>query len=61
MKSSIIYLSLFSFFTFLSATAQNRNLPVDTLVVTNHKTTINELIPAMAKGGGAHERKRSHS
>jgi carboxypeptidase C (cathepsin A) len=40
MKNSIIYLSLFSFFTFLSAIAQNRNLPVDTLVVTNHKTTI---------------------
>ena len=40
MISSIIYLSLFSFFTFLNATAQNRNLPIDTLVVTNHKTTI---------------------
>ena len=40
MKSNIIYISLFSFFTFLSATAQNRDLPVDTLTVTNHKTTI---------------------
>ena len=40
MKNSIIYLSLFSLFTLFSAVAQNRDLPVDTLVVTNHKTTI---------------------
>ena len=40
MKNSVIYYSLLSLLTLFSATAQNRALPVDTLVVTNHKTII---------------------
>lgn len=40
MKNSFICLILFSFFSLLTAQAQHRSLAVDTLVVTNHKTTI---------------------
>lgn len=40
MKNSALFFILFSFFSLLTAHAQHRSLPVDTLVVSNHKTTI---------------------
>lgn len=40
MKNSLFFLTLLSFFALNNLYAQNRTLPVDTLVVTNHKTTI---------------------
>ena len=40
MKNCLFYLGIFSLFTLFSSSAQNRDLPVDTLVVTSHKTTI---------------------
>ncbi len=40
MWNTRFYGTLFAFFFCVALSGQNRQLPVDTLVVTNHKTTI---------------------